>query len=120
VKKGQLDFKTHGRIGRHYADLKYRLTRLSMSIIKTSRLQLLNEFELAPDSALFNQQTIAAVLSCSTQLLERNRWAGTSVPYLKIGRKVLYRKSDVIDFLQQQKRYRSTSEESQSIRQANN
>ncbi len=57
-----------------------------MTLKKPSRLHLLNEFESAPHSALFNQQTIAAVLSCSTQLLERNRWAG-GVPYLKIGRK---------------------------------
>lgn len=85
-----------------------------MSITKLSRLDLLNEFDSAPESALFNQRTIAAVLSCSTQLLERNRWAGTSVPYLKIGRKVLYRKSDVVGFLQQQKVYRSTSDENQS------
>lgn len=85
-----------------------------MSIQKPTRLHLLNEFDSAPESALFNQQTIAAVLSCSTQLLERNRWAGTSVPYLKIGRKVLYRKSDVLGFLQQQKVYRSTSDEGQS------
>ena len=79
-----------------------------------SRLHLLNEFESAPQSALFNQQTIAAVLSCSTQLLERNRWAGSGVPYLKIGRKVLYRKSDILNFLQQQKIYYSTSDEGQS------
>ncbi|QDP72139.1 helix-turn-helix domain-containing protein [Legionella israelensis] len=85
-----------------------------MSTQKPSRLHLLNEFESAPQSALFSQQTIAAVLSCSTQLLERNRWAGSGVPYLKIGRKVLYRKSDVLDFLQQQKVYHSTSDEGQS------
>jgi len=85
-----------------------------MSTQKPSRLHLLNEFESAPQSALFSQQTIAAVLSCSTQLLERNRWAGIGVPYLKIGRKVLYRKSDVLDFLQQQKVYHSTSDEGQS------
>ncbi len=85
-----------------------------MSTRQLSRIELLNEFDSAPESALFNQQTIAAVLSCSTQLLERNRWAGTSVPYLKIGRKVLYRKSDVLGFLQQQKVYRSTSDEVQS------
>jgi hypothetical protein len=83
---------------------------------KPSRLNLLNEFESAPHSALFNQQTIAAVLSCSTQLLERNRWAGSSVPYLKIGRKVLYRKSDILNFLQQQKVYHSTSDQGQSQR----
>jgi hypothetical protein len=89
-----------------------------MSINKPSRLQFLNEFESAPDSALFNQKTIAAILSCSTQLLERNRWAGAGVPYLKIGRKVLYRKTDVLHFIQQQKVYRSTSEESLSISQS--
>lgn len=77
---------------------------------KLSRLQLLNEFESAPTSALFNQHTLAAVLDCSTQLLERNRWEGKGVPYLKIGRKVLYRKSDVLSFLQQQKIYRSTGD----------
>jgi hypothetical protein len=35
---------------------------------KVSRLHLLNEFESAPNSALFNQQTLAALLDCSTQL----------------------------------------------------
>lgn len=82
---------------------------------KISRLQLLNEFESAPNSALFNQQTLAAVLDCSTQLLERNRWEGKGVPYLKIGRKVLYRKNDVLSFLQQQKIYRSTCDEGQVL-----
>ncbi|VEG92510.1 helix-turn-helix domain-containing protein [Legionella spiritensis] len=88
-----------------------------MSKNNLSRLFLLNEFDSAPDSALFNQQTLAAVLSCSTQLLERNRWAGTGVPYIKIGRKVLYRKRDVLDFLQQQKIYRSTSDEGRAVNQ---
>lgn len=90
-----------------------------MSIQKLSRLDLLNEFDSAPESALFNQQTIAAVLSCSTQLLERNRWEGRGVPYLKIGRKVLYRKSDVQNFLQQQRVYRSTSDEGQLLKAVN-
>lgn len=90
-----------------------------MSIQKPTRLHLLNEFDFAPESALFNQQTISAVLSYSTQLLERNRWAGTSVPYLKIGRKVLYRRSDVLGFLQQQRVYRSTSDEGQALAMGN-
>ena len=85
-----------------------------MSINKTSRLQRLNEFESAPDSTLFNQATLAAILNCSTQLLERNRWAGEGVPYLKMGRKVLYRKSEILNFIQQLKTYRSTSDQGQS------
>jgi hypothetical protein len=55
-----------------------------MSSPKTTRLHLLNEFELAPQSALFNQQTIAAVLSCSTHLLERKRWAVAVSPTSKL------------------------------------
>ncbi|HAU0776075.1 TPA: helix-turn-helix domain-containing protein [Legionella pneumophila] len=90
-----------------------------MSILNISLLDLLNEFESAPESALFSQQTIAAVLSCSTQLLERNRWAGTGIPYLKIGRKVLYRKSEVQEFIQQQRVYRSTSDEGQLLSAVN-
>ncbi|TAL65595.1 MAG: DNA-binding protein, partial [Legionella sp.] len=38
----------------------------------------------------------------SAQLLERNRWAGQGVPYLKIGRTVRYRKSDILNYLQHQ------------------
>lgn len=81
-----------------------------MSTIKTSRIHLIHEFDSASHSTLFNQNTLAAVLNCSTQLLERHRWAGEGIPYLKIGRKVLYRKSDILAFLQQQKVYRSTSD----------
>ncbi|KTD54267.1 hypothetical protein Lsai_3089 [Legionella sainthelensi] len=76
-----------------------------MSRKNVSRLQLINEFESAPDSTLFNQNTLAAVLDCSVQLLERNRWAGQGVPYIKIGRTVRYRKSDIIGYLQQQCSY---------------
>ena len=75
----------------------------------------MNEFESAPDSMLFNQNTLAAILDCSTQLLERNRWAGEGVPYLKIGGKVLYRKSEVLEFIQQHKVYRSTSDLGQLV-----
>ncbi|KTD81344.1 hypothetical protein Lwal_1053 [Legionella waltersii] len=103
--------------GRHYAELNNQLTGFPMSINKLSRLQFLNEFESAPVSGLFNQQTLAAVLNCSTQLLERNRWAGAGVSYIKIGRKVLYRKSDILDFLQQQKIYRSTSDMGRAVNQ---
>ena len=85
-----------------------------MSTDKISRIELLNEFDSAPNSALFNQQTLAALLDCSTHLLERNRWAGVGVPFLKIGRKVLYRKSDILEFLENQKVYRSTSDTGRS------
>ncbi len=84
-----------------------------MSIKKVSRVELLNEFESAPNSALFNQHTLAAILDCSTQLLERNRWAGDGVPYIKIGRKVLYRKSDILQWLAKHLPFQSTTQHEQ-------
>ena len=63
------------------------------------RIELLVDFEQAPDTALFNQQTIAAVRDCSTATLERDRWAGSGIPFLKFGRSVKYRKSEVLTWL---------------------
>ena len=61
-----------------------------------SRIELILEFEAAPESALFDQKTVAAVKGCSTAKLERDRWAGTGIPFLKDGRRVLYLKGDVL------------------------
>lgn len=73
-----------------------------------SRLEYLQEFDLAPHSALFPQQTLCAVLDCSTATAERNRWAGIGVPFLKIGGSVRYRKSDILIYLETQKLHQST------------
>jgi hypothetical protein len=59
------------------------------------RLTLINEYESAPDTALFSQLTLAALRQCSIATIERDRWAGTGVPFIKIGRLVRYRKSDI-------------------------
>jgi hypothetical protein len=58
------------------------------------------EFWAAPDEAFFNQATIAAVLCCSEAKMERDRWAGTGTPYHKIGRRCLYRKADVVKWIE--------------------
>lgn len=50
-----------------------------------SRLTLINEFEAAPDSALFTQYMVAALRDCSLATIERDRWAGTGIPFIKIG-----------------------------------
>jgi hypothetical protein len=64
-----------------------------------SRVEILNEFYQAPKDALFNQRVIAAVRDCSISTLERDRWAGQGVPFIKIGRLVFYRKKEVLDWL---------------------
>lgn len=75
---------------------------------KKNRLELAAEFvALALESLATTAQT-AAYLNCSEALLERRRWDGTGIPYLKIGRAVRYRKSDVLAFLADKSRTSTT------------
>lgn len=77
---------------------------------KPTRLEALAEFEAAPDDALFDETVIAHVEGCSVAKKQRDRWAGTGIKLIKIGRKVKYRKSDVLDWLNQFQPQQSTSE----------
>lgn len=77
---------------------------------KQSRLDLINEYEHAPNSALFSQETVAAILDCSLATIERDRWAGSGIPFVKIGRLVRYRKTDICSWLEKHKSLKSTSE----------
>jgi hypothetical protein len=75
-----------------------------------NRTQSLAEFNSADDSTLFNQIVIAHVLDCSTSTMERDRWSGGGIPYIKINRLVRYRKADVLEWLGQFCPQSSTSE----------
>lgn len=66
-----------------------------------NRIGLVEEFYAAHPDTYFKQPTLCAVLHCSPALAERDRWAGTGVPFIKIGRRVLYKKSDVLAYLSQ-------------------
>lgn len=74
------------------------------------RTVLLAAFYAAHHDTLFNQVTVAAVRNCSTATMERDRWAGGGIPFLKINRSVKYRKSDVVAWLEQYQAQNSTSE----------
>ena len=74
------------------------------------RNRSLSDFDNAPVTTLFNQNTIAHVRDCSTATLERDRWAGGGIPYLKINRAVKYKKQDVLTWLDQHQTQNSTSE----------
>lgn len=74
-----------------------------------SRIDLIQEYERAPDWALFSQETIAAIRACSLKTLERDRWIGIGVPFIKMGRLVRYRKSDVRAWLEKHHAIQSTS-----------
>ncbi|MDD5322912.1 MAG: hypothetical protein PHD43_20320 [Methylococcales bacterium] len=75
-----------------------------------TRDKSLAEFYSAPDTSLFNQIIIAHIRDCSTATMERDRWAGGGIPFIKIGRAVKYCKADVLEWLAQYQLQNSTSE----------
>lgn len=75
-----------------------------------TRLSLMNEYEAASDTALFSQLTIAALRQCSLATIERDRWAGMGVPFIKMGHSVRYRKSDIRAWLEKHQSVQSTTQ----------
>lgn len=84
--------------------------------VEKSRLNLITEYESAPDTALFAQDTVAAIRDCSLATIERDRWAGTGIPFVKIGRLVRYRKLDIQHWLAQHLSVQSTSQYTQTAK----
>ena len=61
--------------------------------------------------ALINTRQAAIYLGVSAAFLERDRWAGARIPFVKLGtRSIRYREEDLEHYIQQQVRF-STSEE---------
>jgi excisionase family DNA binding protein len=61
---------------------------------------------------LLTTKTAANYLGVSAAFLERDRWAGARIPFIKLGsRSIRYRQQDLDNYIEQQVRY-STSEES--------
>ena len=75
-----------------------------------SRIDLINEYEQAPEWALFSQETVAAIRDCSLATLERDRWAGNGIRFVKMGRLVRYRKSEIRAWLEKHQSVCSTSD----------
>ena len=73
------------------------------------RMDWVRQFDDAPDGALFDQKIIAAKLDVSTAQLEKWRWNGQGINFIKIGRLCKYRKSDVIAFIDKNL-YKSTTQ----------
>jgi hypothetical protein len=59
-------------------------------------------FWAAPPEALFPSPYVAAVRHVSIALLERERWQSTGPRYIKLGARVLYRKSAVLEWIRRQ------------------
>lgn len=98
--------------------LKHNQGEIIMPEPTQDRITALAEFDNAPETALFNQKTIAQVRDCSLATLERDRWAGGGIPFVKINRAVKYRKSDVLAWLAQYSAVCSTSENIKKLKPA--
>lgn len=74
------------------------------------RIKLLEEFNAAPDDAWFNQATPAVLRNCSEALIERDRWAGSGIPFVRCGRSVRYSKRAILNWLAKHAALQSTSQ----------
>ncbi len=63
-------------------------------------LMMMKVFWNAPDEAFFGQEYIAVVTCKAIRTLEMERCRGISIPFRKVGGRVLYRKVDVVKFLE--------------------
>lgn len=77
--------------------------------LEIKRINLLKEFDAAPDTAWFDQATVAVIRYCSESTIERDRWSGGGVPFVKCGRSVRYRKGDIVRWLEKHKPVQSTT-----------
>lgn len=59
---------------------------------------------------LMTQRDLAAYLGKSTAWAERARWAGNGPKFIKLGRHVRYRASDVLDWIEENARTSTTAE----------
>lgn len=58
---------------------------------------------------LLTTKQAAKYLSVSAAFLERDRWAGSRIPFVKLGtRSIRYREEDLENYIQQQIRYSTT------------
>lgn len=89
------------------------------------RVSVRHEFEVAPADALFNQDFVSVITGRSPRWLEHARHAGYGPLYVRMGGRfsknkrgvvqiyggrALYRKADVLAWLDAQPRFRDTSE----------
>lgn len=69
-----------------------------------------DQFWSARPEAIFPQEILVAVTSLSHAYFERGRWAGYGPRFIKLGRSVRYRKSDVLSWMAERPSGVSTTE----------
>lgn len=64
----------------------------------------------APSDAFFGQEIVAHVTNSSVKTLECNRWRKLGIPFRKVSGRVLYRKVDVVRYLESHELVLNTSQ----------
>lgn len=72
----------------------------SKKIGNAEKIELLKAFNEGGPLSMFGERTVAAVRDCSIALIQRNRWEGNGIPFVKIGRSVRYKKKDILEYLE--------------------
>jgi hypothetical protein len=86
------------------------------SVVEKFPKKLVDEFWSAPPEAFFDQQVVAQVLRKSQAWAERARVFGNGPPFRRIGRSIVYKKADVVNWLDQHATVTSTSEYTETRR----
>lgn len=71
---------------------------------------LSEQFWNAHIDTLFDQNAVSVITNHSTSWCENMRWRGGGIPYVKCGHKCLYRKRDVLAWLESYSVLTSTSD----------
>lgn len=75
-----------------------------------TRLEVLREFNAAPPEAWFGQELVAVLRDCSISTIERDRWLGIGIPFVKCGRSVRYGKAAILAWLVNHELFQSTTQ----------
>lgn len=68
------------------------------------------EFYALPHDAMVDRDTVAAVRYVERQTIELEAIRGGGIPYRRVGRRALYRKADVLSWMERSGVVRSTAE----------
>lgn len=90
-------------------------SRKRRSIQQKPNSELVQIFWAAPNEAFFGQETIAPVIQRSIKSLESDRWRGQGIPFRKCLGRVVYKKSDVIAWIENHALVTSTSEYNKEV-----
>lgn len=82
----------------------------SIHEIKESISHIAKTSLLPPPDKLLSEKEVARIISMSTSFLQHDRQRGGGIPYVKIGARVRYRKSDIDTYIASKSRL-NTSEE---------